>query len=1790
MPFYQGGMRFASRTVSAPQPSTSQAESSTEREPASQALHDPYGHPLKQNGLPSSSNYHRSSPREMPVNPSSYAARAQPRPDLYVATSSMYPAPQGADMVSPVSPISSEQVASPSINDQAYRRSRKGSVPDRSPLQKLEVTLGDISKEEKRARVQEAENLVAQNPSGNRRESYRSNGREITRKPLPSDTAHAERSAIRNSTRAGATYPVRSMSQRDGGVYFPHRHATVTRDRRLGYDASLTGGAAAAAVGAYQSPSDARPIIFNQTQDNRYALASNSRVNERAEATASPQAQMSTRSPSMMQATAPEQSQAPQAHSGQRASKILGPEAPKNSSQPAQGSGSRLRFSNLVHRDRSPDRRYQPFQQLDEWKYAEKAILSARDQDLDAMTTGSQPWWEKDSEQRRQVPASMNVSNVRNRGPEADISQTTFQPPLMLRCGPLLRYTGIRQVASESTGTTDRAFWRGSVMIVTRDAESSYRSPPALRLFKQPLTPQQKSAEHGHLHDNNSASEDDESDAVAGQTKCAPGGKTIFVKPVGRLPGGDLSNSADNEGLFEPEPSPYHAQKYQSRLHEQDGEKIGLLREVKGHRLHTERGLTFWRFNIEVELTDKETRVAYRINQGPAISFWTPSVEQSMNIMFYSCNGFGLNVDASEFSGPDPLWRDVLNAHEKQPFHVMIGGGDQLYNDCVMDQTTLFADWLGIEDPQEKDAHEFNEELQNELESFYLNRYADWYSKGLFGLANAQIPMVNVWDDHDIIDGYGSYPHHTMHSPVFTGLGHVAFKYYMLFQHQSLTNETPEFEPSWLLGASTGPYIRELSRHLLLPMGRDVTFVGLDCRTERTEDEILSEGTYNKIFNRLREEAERSRIKHLIVLLGVPIAYPRMNTIDSLVRSRAIDPIRWLGHTERFESLFNKFNGGVQLLDDLSDHWTAKKHKAERTWLIHELQDFAAQYSVRITILGGDVHLAAVGQFHSAKSLGIPKDRDHRYMPNVVSSAIVNTPPPDMLADVLNRGSNVHHLDPQTDEDMIPLFIEDVNGKKRNNRRLLPRRNYCIIRPYQGEITPPPSPTSTELGPTSRGRSFSFRRRSSSAEGRSRSGSRSGSILRRFTNRGGAPPSSFRDPKDQGDNRHPYSSSGLDTRVDGPDEKRWRSSDDAAVSEDDTIQRPGLPRSNSFQRRPSSANEKSWARDSSGREGHIDLEGGLDITLNCELEKGNPAGHTVPYRMIVPALFGRAEENSNLNSELDVAAEKPSLSSRLGFGSLLQRRRRSPPSTGTNDVGDMATGFSSDQQHPNQPIPGQRDLSNDDFQDARETSLSPNGRYGATAPLPSESPENARVDYSAGGDENADRSLYDNLPRAAGSVETDVPFNRSRSSERRFPSTEQIASRTESLTNHSRSLKEKDRPPPIHTLHQDFTGSQHSTKFDKFSGTARNRQYQQYRKPQMQESKQAHRAPPITSSGLDAPLGRVNNRISVQPTNVPWNAADAPWRRNQESQAAASSRSVSGPAELESKSTHRSRPNTDVSSHADTRRSSATKDPYAHLYPEAVEANWNSEDEEDVEAENISRLSEGVDSLSPNMPTSNRNSGYNDVHAPPQQTEQRPTTSGRYYARHEESDTPGVSREVSPVPPMPRKSSQRDKSRSTSRDAQPRGGSFSSSSKAARHFGGFDGGTGAPAAMNGDGVSDERPGTIGMPSVSGPRPMGQTGMSEKAARKLGVSVAGDYPEENDRIRAAQNGNADSDKADLSALGMEYDVPIKGSDTKFGSLMKKLGTRSGEGEDENGVTNGDGGGRKLSKKQRRFSWK
>lgn len=115
---------------------------------------------------------------------------------------------------------------------------------------------------------------------------------------------------------------------------------------------------------------------------------------------------------------------------------------------------------------------------------------------------------------------------------------------------------------------------------------------------------------------------------------------------------------------------------------------------------------------------------------------------------------------------------------------------------------------------------------------------------------------------------------------------------------------------------------------------------------------------------------------------------------------------------------------------------------------IQRLQDFAQAHSVRVTILGGDVHLAAVGRFYSRPKLAVPAGNDHRFIVNIVSSAITNKPPPKAVANLLAQRNKLHHLDENTDETLMDFVDEQPGGVEKSsasNKTTMPSRNFACI-------------------------------------------------------------------------------------------------------------------------------------------------------------------------------------------------------------------------------------------------------------------------------------------------------------------------------------------------------------------------------------------------------------------------------------------------------------------------------------------------------------------------------------------------------------------------------------------------------------------------------------------------------------------------------------------------------------------------------------------------------------------------
>ena len=157
-------------------------------------------------------------------------------------------------------------------------------------------------------------------------------------------------------------------------------------------------------------------------------------------------------------------------------------------------------------------------------------------------------------------------------------------------------------------------------------------------------------------------------------------------------------------------------------------------REVRGNCLYSDRRNTFWQFDLEVQMDAGSTTTAWEYvfpgmrfangNKPQRSRFFVPGASESMRIMFHSCNGFSVGTDEGAWSGP-ALWNDVLRHHAELPIHVMIGGGDQIYNDGIRVNGPL-RPWTDIRSPKKRTAYPFPEKLRNECDEYYLGNYLRW--------------------------------------------------------------------------------------------------------------------------------------------------------------------------------------------------------------------------------------------------------------------------------------------------------------------------------------------------------------------------------------------------------------------------------------------------------------------------------------------------------------------------------------------------------------------------------------------------------------------------------------------------------------------------------------------------------------------------------------------------------------------------------------------------------------------------------------------------------------------------------------------------------------------------------------------------------------------------------------------------------------------------------------------------------------------------------------------------------
>jgi len=397
---------------------------------------------------------------------------------------------------------------------------------------------------------------------------------------------------------------------------------------------------------------------------------------------------------------------------------------------------------------------------------------------------------------------------------------------------------------------------------------------------------------------------------------------------------------------------------------------------------------TLWSWAFKAGRSAEERRIKYRIRESSeggrtlkeVDSVAVPARGELPRFAFVSCNGVTEEKQFHQVADFTAMWSRLLESHrqvlthgrdedQRSGFHVLIGGGDQIYADSLWSKEPLFSiGRMKVEDRCAPLNGSKLKRLQLELRKQYLELYIKRWGSGLVADVLARIPGVFTWDDHDIFDGWGSHDERLQSSPRYQAIFSAAAESFDAFQVGGMTQ-----------GGNLKPNDpgRETRAHRMQSVrfhgsDRELEVLLLDLRSEREKHQVLSKAQWSDLSDWLATHAagKEQPNRHLVVVSSIPLVYMRFRA--------------------------ERINAPFGLEDDRVDQWEHGNHRGERARLIMRLLQHAAEANAQITILSGDVHVGSRGQVRST----LPEHRlpgSSSTVIHQVTSSGIGHPPPTWL-------------------------------------------------------------------------------------------------------------------------------------------------------------------------------------------------------------------------------------------------------------------------------------------------------------------------------------------------------------------------------------------------------------------------------------------------------------------------------------------------------------------------------------------------------------------------------------------------------------------------------------------------------------------------------------------------------------------------------------------------------------------------------------------------------------------------
>ncbi|KAI2626330.1 hypothetical protein GGS21DRAFT_529916 [Xylaria nigripes] len=514
-------------------------------------------------------------------------------------------------------------------------------------------------------------------------------------------------------------------------------------------------------------------------------------------------------------------------------------------------------------------------------------------------------------------------------------------------------------------------------------------------------------------------------------------------------------------------------------------------RQLMPRSIATHQRWQFYRYDVDLQMGETTDRWTYAVTSHLGCTRYEFVVagreEIGWRFVAHSGNDFAASTSQNERSklgGLGFMWKDVLQKNvECGGFHVQLGLGDQIYGDRLWKEVPLLKQWLATPRKENRKNAPWTARHEEDVTHAYFHYYTSHFDQPYLREAFAQIPHICQIDDHDIFDGYGSYPDYMQSSQVFKNIGRIAVDMYLLFQHHTTLELLRNVSHDLDLFTITGQ-----GWHFLKFLGPAVVVVGADVRSERTQNRVLAGPTYQGLFPKVAMLPPS--VQHCIWMLSVPLIYPRLDTMESLANTfatgkRAVNAgynvlgkvtssvagivggkevvaqgfsqvKKAVGKSGLMGNVVNQF-GDLDIGEILKDMWTHETKDLERTYLIRTLQGIAHQKGIRMTFISGDVNAAGAGLVHDPTH-----PSDHKTMYQIITSPIVAAPAANYILKMLHSNktyyvpANGQRSSPDTlsdtKEDMMEIFHTDASGSPRELKKLMGRRNYVAVVAYDPDL------------------------------------------------------------------------------------------------------------------------------------------------------------------------------------------------------------------------------------------------------------------------------------------------------------------------------------------------------------------------------------------------------------------------------------------------------------------------------------------------------------------------------------------------------------------------------------------------------------------------------------------------------------------------------------------------------------------------------------------------------------------